>query len=80
MTVTEQLSQRGVDVVRREYGDQAELVADFGPAASVSLDVVGETVIIVDDEETYDIEVGADAEAFIKNGVLTIELSEEDQA
>lgn len=80
MNVKKQLAERGVEVVRREYDDRLELVADFGPAASVSVDVVDGTVIVVDGELTYDIEVGSDAQAFIKNGVLTIEMKEEVQS
>lgn len=79
MNVNEQLSQRGIEVDRREYDGRIEFVADFGPAASVSVDVVGETVIVVAGEETYDLEVDGNAQAFIKNGVLTIELKEEGQ-
>lgn len=80
MNVKEQLVQRGVEVTRREYDDNTVLAADFGPAADVSVDVVGETVIVVDGQETYDIEVAGEVQAFIKNGVLTIEMREEAQA
>lgn len=79
MNVNEQLSQRGIEVTRREYDDRTEFAADFGPAASVSVDVVDQTVIVVAGEETYDLEVDGDAQAFIKNGVLTIEMKEEGQ-
>jgi HSP20 family molecular chaperone IbpA len=80
MSLKETLEQRGVEVVRREYGDHRELVADFGPNEDITVDVVGDTVIVVAAEETHDLEVDGSAQAFIKNGVLTIEVTEETQA
>jgi len=76
MKLQEQLSQRGIEAERREYGDGYELVADFGPAAELSVDVVDNTVIIVTDDETHDINVDGSAQAFIKNGVLSINVTE----
>lgn len=80
MNLPEKLEQRGIEVGRREYGDHHELIADFGPNADITVDVVGDTVIVVAEEETYDLEVDDSAQAFIKNGVLTIEVTEEAQA
>lgn len=80
MNVKKQLAQRGIEVARREYDGRLELAADFGPGASVTVDVVDGTAIVVDGEQTYDIEVEGDAQAFIKNGVLTIEMKEETQS
>ncbi|MXR51305.1 hypothetical protein GRX03_06760 [Halovenus sp. WSH3] len=80
MRVKEELEQRGIEVVSREYGDHRELIADFGPTEDISVDVVGDTVIVVTEDETYDVEVDGSAQAFIKNGILTIELNEEGQA
>ncbi len=77
MRLQEQLAQRGIEADRRDYGDHYELVADFGPAAELSVDVVGDTVIVVTDDETHDIVVDGSAQAFIKNGILTIKLTEE---
>jgi len=77
MEADKQLSERGADVARREYSDHVELAADFGPATDIDVDVVGETVIVVTDGESYDIDVDGTPQAFIKNGVLTIELDEE---
>jgi hypothetical protein len=79
MKLQEQLAQRGIEAVRREYGDGYELVADFGPAADISVDVVDGTVIVVTDGETHDIDVGGSAQAFIKNGVLTITVTEDSE-
>lgn len=77
MEAYKQLSARGIDVDRREYSDTVQLVADFGPTESVSVDVVGDTVIVVTDDETFDVELEGNVQAFIRNGVLTIELTAE---
>jgi hypothetical protein len=61
---------------RFEYEDSTVMAADFGPGRDVTVDVVGETVMVVHDGEQYDLEVSGDARAFIKNGVLTIEIDE----
>lgn len=73
MEAYEQLSDRGVEVDRRVDSETVEVIADFGPAADIAVDVVDETVIVVTDGEAVDIEVEDEAQAFIKNGVLTIE-------
>ena len=80
MNLQEKLEQRGIEVTRRDRGDHHELIADFGPSTDISVDVVDDTVIVVAEEETYDLEVDGSAQAFIKNGVLTIEVTEEAQA
>jgi uncharacterized protein YlxW (UPF0749 family) len=61
-------------VRRYEYDDGAVLAADLGTERAASVDVLGETVIVVVDDEQYDLEVDGDADAFINNGVLTIEV------
>jgi hypothetical protein len=75
MTPTEQLEGLDVEVRRFDYDDSTVLAADFGYTESSSADVVGDTVIVVADGEQYDIEVEGDAQAFIRNGILTIEVS-----
>lgn len=77
MSLQEKLEKRGIEVGRREYGTHHELIADFGPSADVSVDVVGDTVIVVAGEETHDLTVDGSAQAFMKNGVLTIEVTQE---
>jgi hypothetical protein len=74
MTVKEQLSAEGIEARRFEYDDGVVLAADFGPATDASVDLVGETVIVVVDGEQYDLTVGPDAQVFMHNGVLTIEV------
>ncbi|MFB6084301.1 MAG: hypothetical protein ABEJ94_08665 [Halorientalis sp.] len=64
-------------VGRREYEDGSVLfVADLGVGREASVDVVGDTAIVVAGDEQYefDVEDGEDAQAFIKNGVLTVEV------
>jgi hypothetical protein len=80
MRAKEQLAERGIEAARREYDDRYELAADFGPSADPSVDVVGETVIISQNNTTYDVDVEGSAQAFMKNGILTIEVSEEDHS
>lgn len=72
-----QLSRRD-DTLVREYedGDEPRIVADLGTGVEVSVEVVDDTAIIVfDDGEQMDLDLPeSGAQAFIKNGILTIEL------
>jgi len=77
MSVQQQLAERGFEVERREVDGGVEFVADLGRGQQATVDVVGETVIVVTGDEQYDIDVAADAQAFMKNGVLTIEVRDE---
>jgi hypothetical protein len=70
----QQLEAQDVDVSRFEYDDSVVLAADFGYVDSSSVEVVDDTVIVVADGEQYDIELDGDARAFMRNGVLTIEV------
>ena len=76
----EQLSEREGQHARRfEYDDGTELVADSGVGVEGSADVLDDAVIVVPEEgEQLELDVSeTDAQAFIKNGVLTIELEAE---
>jgi hypothetical protein len=73
MTGTQQLAD-DVGLRRYEYGEETVLAADLGPGRDASVDVLDETVIVVVDGEQYDLELSGDARAFIRNGVLTIEV------
>jgi hypothetical protein len=75
MNVKEQLGAADVDVGRRVDDDRVEIVADFGPGAGPSVDVVDGTVILVADEQ-YELEVEGDVQAAERNGVVTIEVNE----
>jgi hypothetical protein len=75
MTAKEQLAGTDAEVRRFDYDDSTVLAADFGHTESASADVVGDTVIVVADGKQYDIDVEGDARAFIRNGILTVEVS-----
>jgi HSP20 family molecular chaperone IbpA len=75
MNARKQLAGRDAEVRRYEYDDSVLVVADFGDVGSASVDVVGDTAIVVVDGEEFDVELADDAQAFMKNGVLTIEVS-----
>ncbi|MEF8773463.1 MAG: hypothetical protein V5A23_04930 [Halobacteriales archaeon] len=74
MNELQQLREEGYPVRAVETGDGVEYVAELGPAAGdAAVDVVDGTVIVVIGDEQYEMPVpGADPEAFIRNGVLTI--------
>lgn len=62
---------------RMEYDDgTVVMAADVGPGSDASVDVVGDAAIVVTDDEQYEFDVPREAsvQAFIKNGVLTVEV------
>ncbi|RBI63902.1 hypothetical protein DMJ13_05180 [halophilic archaeon] len=75
----ERISQREESIARRyEYDDEEQvIVADFG-AADVSVDVLDDVaIVVVEGDENYQTELElpeGEAQAFINNGVLTIEV------
>jgi hypothetical protein len=73
MGTKEQLRE-DVGLRQYEYDDSYVMAADFGPGRDVTVDVVDDTVIVIHDGEQYDVDVSGDARAFIRNGVLTIEV------
>jgi hypothetical protein len=76
MSLQQQLAANDIEWRRDEYEDSVEFVSDLGPQGQSAVDVVDNTVIVVAGGEQYefDAELGADARAFINNGVLTIEV------
>lgn len=66
-----------VPVRRFERDDGTFVLAtDFGVATDATVDVVDETAIVVVGSEQYDIDLPAgDAHTFMKNGVLTVEVT-----
>jgi len=76
MNVQEQLAEQGLPVRRVEYDDVTQVAVDFGPRADLSVDIVDETVIVIGDDSQYEIDVSEGAQAFISNGVLSIEVEE----
>jgi hypothetical protein len=76
----EQFSEREGQVARRyEYDDGTVLVADLGVGVEATADVLDDAVIVVtEDGEQMELDVSkGGAQAFIKNGVLTIELEDQ---
>ncbi|MFP8958652.1 Hsp20/alpha crystallin family protein [Natrialbaceae archaeon A-CW3] len=76
-----QFARDGDRLVRQyQYDDESVLAVDFGDIGDdATVDVVDGTVIVVlsDDQFEFDLPAQArDAQAFIKNGVLTVELEE----
>jgi hypothetical protein len=76
MSLQQQLAANDIDWRRDEYEDSVAFVSDLGPQGQSAVDVVEDTVIVVAGDEQYefDADLGADARAFINNGVLTIEV------
>lgn len=74
MSLKEKLTAEGLDVRRRDRAEAVEFVADLGPGTDASVDVVGDTVIVVSDDEQYEITGVDGASASITNGVLTIDV------
>lgn len=70
-------SQLADDVPVREfdYGDAVVYAADLGVVGDATADVVDDTVVVVAGDEQYDFELpDGEARAFIRNGVLTVEV------
>ena len=67
----------GVAVRQFEYEDDVVLAADVG-VGDASVDVVGDTVIVVVDGEQHEFDApegSGDAEADVNNGILTVEVA-----
>jgi len=62
-----------VKITRREDDGEESVVVDFGRGAEVSLDIVGETAIVVADDRQIEFEVPEEATDVTTNdGILTI--------
>ena len=76
MNIPQQFDRHEIAVSQFESEDGEGLVVDFGPCARSEVDIVGETVIVVLDDEQHEFELDTEnAQAFITNGVLTIEVN-----
>jgi len=80
MTTNQQLFDE-TPLRRFEYDDGVVLAADVGPGEDTSVDVVDGTMILVAGDEQYEhaLPDASDVRAFMNNGVLTIELSAEEE-
>ncbi|MFC7073010.1 hypothetical protein ACFQJ7_12930 [Halovenus rubra] len=76
MSLRQTLREKQFESRRFEYDDETEYVVDLGPSANGTVDVVDNTAIIVGDKEQYEIEIPHDAQVFMNNNVLTIEVEE----
>lgn len=74
MSLKETLGESDIEVRRYEYEDAVELVADFGIQHDGTVEIVDDTAIIVVDGTQYEVELDGDAQAFMNNGVVSIEV------
>jgi hypothetical protein len=62
-----------ITIAHREYDDGNVLVIDFGPSVETSVDVVGETAIVIAGDQQYEFDVPAEASEITTNdGILLI--------
>lgn len=76
MSLKQTLREQGFESRRFEYGDRTEYVVDFGAGVDATVELVDGTAIVVVGGEQYDLDVPGDAQVFMSNGVLTIEVRE----
>ncbi|ADJ14861.1 Hsp20/alpha crystallin family protein [Halalkalicoccus jeotgali] len=82
MTPQHKAGENEAFVRRYEYDDESVIAVDLGSKAGEStVDVVGDTAIVITEtsdgehQEEFDLP-GEEARAFIRNGVLTIEVEQ----
>jgi len=75
MRLKQTLREQGLETRRVDYDGRTEYVADFGSQDDASVDVVGDTAIIVAEDTQHEVELPAGAEVFMNNDVLTIEVN-----
>ncbi|MEY7848186.1 Hsp20/alpha crystallin family protein [Natrarchaeobius sp. A-rgal3] len=69
--------ETGHPVRRYQYDDSSVVAVDFGPKTDPTVDLVDGTVIVVLEDDQFELELpgaATDAHTFIKNGVLTVEV------
>ena len=66
--------QEGIYITEREVDGETEIAVDFGPLPGrPTLDVVGETAIVVVGDEQFEFDVPADAtDVSVNDDILTI--------
>lgn len=66
--------QDDVTITYRDYDDENVIVVDFGPGVEASLDVVGDTAIVVAGDRQFEFEVPEEAtDISVNDGMLIIE-------
>jgi hypothetical protein len=80
MTATERFAERDVVARQYSYADGDVMAFDLGVGVTATADVVDGTLVVVADDEQYDLDLPAeaDAQATINNGVVTVEMSGSD--
>ncbi|SFG55763.1 hypothetical protein SAMN04488063_2409 [Halopelagius inordinatus] len=62
-----------ITIAHREYEDENVVAIDFGPGVEATLDIVGETAIVVAGESQYEFEIPPEATDVTTNdGILLI--------
>ena len=62
-----------ITITRREYEDENVITVDFGPSVEATVDVVGDTAIVVAGDRQFEFEIPAEATDVTTNdGMLTI--------
>ena len=75
MNEQQRFADREGAVRRYEYDDSIVLAADTGPGTDATVDVVDGTAMVVVGDRQYEFDVPeGEAQAFIKNGVVTVEV------
>ena len=66
-------SREDITITRREYDDENVIVVDFGSDVHASMDIVGDTVIVVAGDQQYEFERPPEATDISTNdGMLVI--------
>ncbi len=80
MTLKQFTRENGQVARTYEYDDETVVAVDFGATETdTAVDLLDDTVIVVVDGEQYEFELPVDADdahTFMKNGVLTIEMED----
>lgn len=68
-------TREGAPVSKYEYDDAVVFVMDVGAGTDASIDIVDGTAIFAVGNKQYDVDVPAgNAQAFMKNGVIGVEV------
>lgn len=75
MNEQQRFTREGAPIAKYEYEDSIIFVMDVGVGTEASVDVVDGTAMIVVAGKQYEFDVPAgDAQAFMKNGVVGVEV------
>ena len=74
MNLQQQFRDENVAVREVAYDDRVVWAIDFGRDVDATVDVVDDTAFVIASGDQYEFDLADDARAFMKNGVLTIEV------